>query len=96
MSISTSMLNKKDACEIWDSLSGAAENSNLLEWDTVIWWVVPIAFKDHIAFIFRVKHLNSLTLKMKAQSFETSGTTHPTTQCPILEDLDIQKDDLFT
>lgn len=75
------------------SLSGATEYSNLLKWDIVIWWVVPIAFKNHNAFI-TVKHIDSLTLKMKAQSFETSVTTRLMTQCPILEHLTIQKDDI--
>jgi len=88
-----SMYKQKDACKIWDSHSGATEYSNLLEWDIVIWWEVPIVFKNHNAFI-TVKYLDSLTLKMKAQSFETSGTTRLMTQCPILEHLTIQKDDL--
>lgn len=94
MSISMSMYKQKDACELWDSLSFATEYSNFLEWDIVIWWVVPIVFKNHNAFM--VKHLDSLTLKKKAQSFETLGTTHPMTHSPILEHLTIQKDDLRT
>jgi hypothetical protein len=74
MSISINMYKQKDSCKIGDSPSGATEDLNLLEWDNVIWWVVPFVFKDHNAFIFTVKHLHSLTLKMKAQSFETLGT----------------------
>jgi hypothetical protein len=92
MSISVSMYKQKNACKIWDSPSDATEYSNLLEWDIVIWWVVPIVFKNN-AFIM-VKHLDSLTLKIKGQSFETSGTTRLMAQCPILEHLTIQKDDL--
>jgi len=93
MSISMSMYKQKDACKIWDSLIGVTEYLNLLEWDIVIWWVVPIVFKTHNAFIM-VKYFNSLTLKMKAQSFETSGNTHLMTRCLILEHSTVQKDDL--
>ena len=58
MSISMSMYKQKDACKIWDSLIGVTEYSNLLEWDIVIWWVVPIVFKTHNAFI-TVKYFDS-------------------------------------
>lgn len=75
MSISMNMYKQKDACEIWDSLSGVTEDLNLLKWDTHLASGL-IVYKYHNAFIFTVKHLDSLTLQMKAQSFETSGTTH--------------------
>lgn len=54
-------------------------------WSYVIVLVVPGVVNDHNTFIFRVK----LPKIKDLHSFETTGTSHPTTHCHILEDLNL-------
>jgi len=65
-------------CKIWGQHSGAAETSGLLGCDTASGgWVAPHTFKDHSAFIFRVKESKKshyLTSEMKT----TSRISHST------------------
>lgn len=68
------------------SHNGIADDSSPLEYNTVIWWVVPYVLKEHCAFILGVKQAKKYLFSASLKVWEI--TAH--LQCHISSDLNLQ------